>query len=141
MINKKKRISQGLIDMIGYNPNDELNINYEPIYIMKVNSVELIESNKRERVQGGVYIEFDSIDNVIKDDYFQISLDKYPYYFQAISIKVVGENLRISAREVGYWASKISEKGIDLRKVIGLEVISITDIDKKREIYKQSCWC
>jgi hypothetical protein len=37
---------------------------------MKVLTAELVATNRRERVSGGVYIEFETTENVKKDDYF-----------------------------------------------------------------------
>ena len=108
---------------------------------MKVLTVELVASNKRERISGGVYIQFETKDNVKNDDYFKVIVNEYNYYFQANGIKVEGENLIITSKEVGYWAKKLDHKEIDLRTVIGCEVIAITNEEEKKKIYEMSCWC
>lgn len=108
---------------------------------MKVLTVELVESNRRERVSGGVYIQFESTENVKKDDYFQIKVQNHTFDFKANGIKVIGEKLMITANEVGYWAQKLDKGGIDLREVIGCEVTPVTDDTEKSKIYQRSCWC
>lgn len=108
---------------------------------MKVLTAELVASNKRERITGGVYIEFESSENVVKDDYFKVNVDGFDYDFQAKEVKVEGENLKVRAIEVGYWAQKFGEKGIDLRTAIGCEIIAVTDDAEKAKINERSCWC
>lgn len=108
---------------------------------MLVLKAELVSPNKRERISGGVYIEFLSLDNVGKDDYFRIIKDNKSYDFQATDISVQDKLLRISAREVGYWATKLDNKGIDLRTIIECEVIPVTEDSEKKLIYEKSCWC
>lgn len=109
---------------------------------MKVLNVELLESKRMGMrvIPGGVHIHFESAENVKKDDYFKINLDGKLYYFKAVEIKVEGKNLKITAQEVGYYAYKLDFKGIDLRSVIGLEVLPVNDLLKIKEIEEQSCW-
>lgn len=108
---------------------------------MKVLTAELVESNKRERISGGVYIEFETSENVKKGDYFKVNVDGFNYDFQVSEIKVEGLNLKVTVSEVGYWAQKLDKKGVDLRTVIGCEVIAVTDNIEKSKIYERSCWC
>lgn len=108
---------------------------------MKVLTVELVTPNKRERVSGGVYIEFETTENVKKGDYFKVRVADSDYEFQVNGIKVIGESLKITAEEVGYWVWKLDHKGIDLREVIGCDITPVTDDTEKKEIYKRSCWC
>jgi hypothetical protein len=108
---------------------------------MKVLTAELVASNKRERISGGVYIEFETTENVKKDDYFKVKVEDFSYDFQANGVKVEGDKLKVTAREVGYWAQKLDRKGVDLRLVIGSDVIAVTDESEKSKIYERSCWC
>ena len=108
---------------------------------MKVITAELVSSNRRERITGGVYIEFETTDNVKKDDYFKLKTQDSNYDFQATGIKVEGDKLKITAREVGYWAQKLDRNGIDLRTLIGCELVAVTDDEEKSKIYERSCWC
>jgi hypothetical protein len=108
---------------------------------MKVLSAELVPANKRERIYGGVYIEFEASENVKREYYFKITVDCSSYDFQVTGIKVEGDKLKITAKEVGYWASKLDHKGVDLRTVIGSDVVYVTDDNEKKEINTRSCWC
>lgn len=107
----------------------------------KILSVELVDTDRRQRISGGVYIEFETFDNVKKNDYFRVIVDGHVYDFEASNIKVEGEKLRVTAKEVGYWAHKLDEKGVDLRSVIGCDVVLVTDTKEKSKIYERSCWC
>lgn len=109
--------------------------------MMKVLNAELVSTNKRARVSGGVYVEFNSLENVVKNDYFRVVVDGSSYDFQVTDIKPDGEYLKVTAKEVGYWASKLDHKGVDLRTVIGCEVIPVRGKAEISEIYKRSCWC
>lgn len=108
---------------------------------MKVLSSELLESNRRERKPGGVYIEFESVENVNKGDYFKVKVDGYNYDFKVLEIKAEGVKLKIKANEVGYWAEKLDEKGVDLRLIVGSDVIPVLDKVEKSRIAERSCWC
>ena len=86
----------------------------------------------KTHTRGGIYITFNSSDNIKKNDLFEIKLyDKY-YYFEAESIKVIGKLLEVQATETGYWANKLSnlKQDIDLRDVIDVEVFPIKDEKK-----------
>jgi hypothetical protein len=77
---------------------------------MKVLTAELVASNRREKISGGVYIEFETTENVKKGDYFKVRVGNDNYDFKATGIKVIGEKLMITAKEVGYWAWKLEDK-------------------------------
>lgn len=111
--------------------------------LMRVFSIENVERNIRTHNRGGIYITFNSGDNAKKNDLFEIKLyDKY-YYFEAESIKVIGELLEVQAVETGYWADKLSnlKQDIDLRDIIDIEVFPIKDEAKIKQIHEASCWC
>jgi hypothetical protein len=108
---------------------------------MKVLTAQLVASNKRERISGGVYVEFETTENVKKDDYFKVKVEGFSYDFKANGVKVEGDKLKVTAREVGYWVQKLDRKGVDLRLVIGSDVITVTDELEKAKIYERSCWC
>ena len=114
---------------------------------MKVESIKSISPNKRERISGGVYIEFKSTDNVKKGDYFKVIVNGSNHEFEASEVQVEGTDLKVTAKEVGYWAKVIVEvaktlehKGTDLRTVIGSEVTTVTDEVEKKRIYERTCW-
>lgn len=110
--------------------------------IMKVQSVEHVQSDKRNRIIGGVYITFNSIDNVCKDDYFKLEFNGNTYNFQVTSIKVIGGILEVQACEAGYFVNKLSNKeGIDLRTIVGVEISPIKDKEEIKQIREESLWC
>lgn len=107
---------------------------------MKVESIKSISPNKRERISGGVYIEFKSTDNVKKGDYFKVIVNGSNHEFEASEVQVEGTDLKVTAKEVGYWAKTLEHKGTDLRTVIGSEVAAVTDEVEKKRIYERTCW-
>lgn len=111
--------------------------------LMRVFSIENVERNIRTHNRGGIYITFNSGDNVKKNDLFEIKLYNKYYYFEAESIKVIGELLEVQAVETGYWADKLSnlKQDIDLRDIIDIEVFPIKDEAKIKQIHEASCWC
>lgn len=110
--------------------------------LMKVTNVSLKESDRISRVSGGVYIEYISSDNVVKDSYLKLTYKESTHYFQVSSIELDGKNLKISAREVGYYARKFDRmKDLDMRDLIGLEVIKVDDKESISKINEMSCWC
>ncbi len=106
---------------------------------MKVLSAELVSPDKRARILGGVYIEFETTENVKKDDYFKLYVNPFTYEFQAERIKASGDKLIVSAREVGYWRVKIDTERVDLRTLIGCLVIPVTDELEKSRIREKTC--
>lgn len=111
--------------------------------LMRVFSIENVERNIRTHNRGGIYITFNSGDNVKKNDLFEIKLYNKYYYFEAESIKVIGELLEVQAVETGYWADELSnlKQDIDLRDIIDIEVFPIKDEAKIKQIHEASCWC
>lgn len=109
---------------------------------MKVTNAELISSNKRERISGGVYITFISKENITKETLVKILTScGVAYYFTVTDIQIDGENLKVRAHETGYYAWKMDYKGTDLRTVIGLDVIPVTDKEEIIKINKEACYC
>jgi hypothetical protein len=108
---------------------------------MNILSAEFISANKRERISSGVYITSECIESVKKDDYFLLTHNESEYYFQVSGIKTCGDMLDVTLKEVGYWCKKLDHKGIDLRHIIGLQLVPITDASKKAKIDEMSCWC
>jgi len=109
---------------------------------MQITSTEIIESDKRNRVSGGLYIEFTSSENVVVDNYFSIVFEDRIQYFVARTIKIDGENLKVTAKKTGYWGEKLDRKeNLDLRKLIGIEVTQITDPEIIKKIKQESLYC
>lgn len=110
--------------------------------MMKVISAEITQTDKRNRVIGGLYITFNSKENVKQGDYMNLLYPEKSSPFKVVGVKVVGDLLEISAREAGYYAWKLEKlPNLDLRSLVGLEVLPITDENEIKKIKEQSCWC
>lgn len=108
----------------------------------EVISAEIIQFNKRERIPGGLYITFNSSSNVKNEDYVKLLFPKNNRPFQVVSVKVVGELLEVVATEAGYFARKLKNMpDLDLRSLIGIQVIPIVDEKEISKIKEESCWC
>ncbi len=109
---------------------------------MKITNAQLISSDKRARISGGVYIYFTSKENTIKGSNIELKFEDTKHYFEITDISINGENLEVKAREVGYWAKKFDNKSdFDLRKLIGLELSKVDDHETILKIREMSCWC
>lgn len=110
--------------------------------LMKITNVQLISSDKRARISGGVYIDYTSRENVIKGSNVELEFEHTKHYFEVTDISINGENLEVKAREVGYWAKKFDNKSdFDLRKLIGLELSKVENTETISKIREMSCWC
>jgi hypothetical protein len=112
------------------------------ITIGKVTNAEILSSDRRARVSGGLYITFQTQTNVIKDSIVNIVFNGKWTAFKVTDVKIDGENLSIMANEYGYWASKLDRKpDLDLRDLIGLEISMVSDEEKIKQLHTQACWC
>lgn len=110
--------------------------------LMKITNAQLVSSDKRARISGGVYINYTSKDNVIKGSNVEITFENKKHYFEVTDITIDGENLEVKAKEVGYWAKKFdNSNNFDLRKLIGIELSRIEDPETISKIHEMSCWC
>lgn len=112
------------------------------IKLMEIKNVELITSIKKARISSGIYIEYTSKENVVKDSNIELEFEGVKHYFKVTDITINGEYLDIKAKEVGYWSSKFDNKpDFDLRNIIGLTVSKVEDPIIISKIYEMSCWC
>lgn len=110
--------------------------------LMKITNAQLLSSDKRARISGGVYIDYISTENVVKGSNIELEYENTKHYFEVTDISINGENLEVKAKEVGYWAKKFDKKSdFDLRKLIGLELSKIEDKEAISKIREMSCWC
>lgn len=108
----------------------------------KITDAKNISSDKRARVQGGIYITFLTNENINKNQYVKVVVNGKSYPFMVSDVVIEGKDLLVSAREVGYWAQKLDrEENFDLRTLIDLDVELVTDSKKIEDIITQSCWC
>ena len=109
---------------------------------MEVINARLVSADRRARVNGGVYIEFISEDNIVKDANVELTYKNGCHYFNVTDIEIEGKNLKVKAVEVGYYASKFDHKeNFDLREIIGLPIMPVTDPKTISKIFEMSCWC
>ncbi len=109
---------------------------------MEIINAQLISSDKRARISGGVYIDYISSENVIKGSYVELDYEDKKHYFEVTDILINDDNLKVTAKEVGYWIDKfVRISDFDLRKLIGLSVSSVEDKKTISKIYEMSCWC
>lgn len=126
--------------------------------LMKVTNAELVSFNKRLRISGGVYIKYVSSENVskgslVKIEYNSLLMLNPDHYFEVTDVKIDGNlqsrflpeqnnNLEVTAKEVGYWAKKFDKiEDFDLRRLIGLEVINVSDSETISKVREMSLWC
>ena len=109
---------------------------------MKITTAQLVSSDKRARVIGGVYIDYTSVENVVKGSNIELDYEGVKHYFEITDISINGENLEVKAKEVGYWGKKFDNKSdFDLRKLIGLELSKVENAETISKIREMSCWC
>lgn len=110
--------------------------------MMKIKNAQLVSSDKRAKVRGGLYIHYSSRDNVIKGSKIELDYEGSKHYFEVTDISINGEILDVVATEVGYWAKKFEKKSdFDLRKLIGLELSRVDNPESVKNINTMSCWC
>ena len=138
-----------MVELHGENPNVD--------YMLKFNSI--IEENPTipsksdnmkvidafigtERTLRGLHIEFISVDNLKEGDIVDLTLDGKNHHFEIRKVEILGDDLKITAKETGYWATKLDrEQNFDLRTLIGLEITPVTNPDTIKDIRIQACWC
>lgn len=109
---------------------------------MKITNAILTSSNKRSRIKGGLYINYISIENVIKGSNISLKFEDENHYFEVTDILINGKNLEVKAIEVGYWCNKFDRKNdFDLRNLIGLELTKVEDLTTIKKINEMSVWC
>lgn len=109
---------------------------------MKVINSQLLSSDKRLRISGGVYIDYISEDNVIKGSNIKLIFDNKTHYFEVTDISINDKILNVKAKEVGYWVYKFDNMpDFDLRNLIGLSISKVDDIETISKIHEMSCWC
>lgn len=63
-------------------------------------------------------------------------------HYKITSIEIREDVLSVTAKEVGYWARQVNRlENFDIRSMIGLEVVLVTDEKALAAIHEESCWC
>lgn len=114
----------------------------ERVVIGETTNAEIISSDKRARISGGLYVTFRTSSNVVKDNLFEINVDDKWHTFKVTDIKIDGDDLLIQGHEYGYWAHKLDRKtDLDLRNLISRDVAIISDSERINKLREQACWC
>lgn len=109
---------------------------------MQITHAQLLSSDKVAKISGGMYINYTSKDNVTIGSNIELEFEATKHYFEVTIVSANGENLEITAKEVGYWATKFDNKrDLDLRKLIGLKLSKIEDDKTISKIVEMSSWC
>lgn len=97
---------------------------------------------KKHGADKGLFIKTSSRDNLICGDFLVIKANEKFYPFKIVSLFTFGEELEITAKEVGYFARQLGEKkDLNLRSLINLEISVVTDEQRIKEIREESSWC
>ena len=109
---------------------------------MKIINAEHLTANRNVRISSGIYITFLSSENVTMNDFFLIKFQDKVYYFEAFNITIEYTDLKVEAKETGYWASKLDRTNdLDLRTLLNVEVVKIEDPEKIKQIKTSSQYC
>lgn len=109
---------------------------------MKIINAEHLTANRNVRISSGIYITFLSSENVTMNDYFLIKFQDKVYYFKAFNITIQNNDLKVEAHETGYWATKLDRlEDLDLRSLLGSDVVKIIDPEKIESIKTSSSYC
>lgn len=81
--------------------------------------------------------------NIITTDTVKMTEKIDTHYFEVKDTTVTeGGLLKFLATETGYYAYKLDHKeDFDLRTIIGLQVMPMTDESEIKAIREQACWC
>ena len=104
---------------------------------MKINSV-ILNANRKSGFNG-IECVCEKLHKL--NSFFKIELDDIPFYFTVISINV-SDQLAINyiLKEIGYY-NTISKKDIDLRLLIGKNLIQVDDEIKIKQLINESSFC
>ena len=105
-------------------------------------NAEIISTDKRARISGGLYVTFVTSENVTKGSLFEVNVDDKWYTFQVTDISIQAKDLLVKGREYGYYAWKLDrDKDLDIRNLVDRDVAMITDDERIKKLHEQACWC
>jgi len=109
-------------------------------YLGKILDASIVSSGRK--VKNGTYITFETHVNITIGQYVDIVFDNKIHHFEVKDISIKDVKLVVDACEIGYYATKFdNDKNFDLRKLIDVDIVLITDNDKIKKIKEESCWC
>jgi len=110
--------------------------------IMVIRDAKIVSGDKRSRTVSGFYIGFLSNDPISKGTYLSMNYNGKSHHFKVSDVEILGENLLVSAREVGYYKNKFDQdSNFDLRSIIGSHIVLVSDANVIKQINEQSSWC
>ena len=102
--------------------------------------------NKRTRrvsgLNGGV-ITFTTSAQVFDNDVFSLTINDKEHYYRVQEISTIDkETVEVAATEYGYWANYPSRQpDFDVRSLIDLILIKITDTEKLKNLRTSNSYC
>ena len=109
---------------------------------MKIINAQLLSFDKRERISGGVYIDYISSENVIKGSIVELDFENEKHYFEVTNITINCKDLEVKAKEIGFWVIKFDNTlDFNLKKLVGLSVSRVEDKETISKIREMSGWC
>lgn len=105
---------------------------------MKIEEVKRVFDGRAVGSVNGLYVVFNSDENVSEKDIYTLCVEgvRDPYEFEVIQIRTDGKTLEVTAkRRKEGW----NEAEIDIRSLIGLEIIKMTDADEIKRTREK--WC
>jgi len=101
----------------------------------------ILTAESQSIIKTSLTVGFFSAENVVRESYFKIKINEKQYDFQVVGIKAEGSFLKITAKEVGYWATTLDKQGTDLRTLIGVAIEPVTDEQEIKQIKENSSYC
>lgn len=90
----------------------------------------------------GLVIEFETNETITTSSVIYLRYDGKFKPFNVREVEIVGENLRGTCEEVGYYAHKLGRNtDLDLRSIIGCEVELVENPEYLKNIRESSLWC
>lgn len=109
---------------------------------MKIENAEILSSDRKKKIRGGVYIEYTSKDNVVTGSNLEMVYEDKKHYFEVVDVSISGKDLAIKAKEVGYFANNFHQKpDFDIRTLVGKSLRKVEDKDTIAKIHEMNLWC
>ena len=107
-----------------------------------------VETSERDRRTGrrigynGCVIRFSTKLTLTNNQIVRISYLGAFYWFEVKEVKAKEDWLHITAPEIGYFMHKSTKLDkFDPRKLIGLDIVLVTDNKETERVWERSFWC
>lgn len=109
---------------------------------MLLGQISSVINGRVHKLGGGLYIRFKSDENLVVGNILKINYHGSEYSFEVFEIETYNSELIVQAKENGYWGQSLrNDKNIDLRNLVGIDVLLVTDKTEIERIAKESNWC